>query len=476
MPPIRSAPKASGKRRSARNQNTGPPHGANNHTKIHGSLADQVDISTKQFDGLACRKQAGTGPTKRITVGKKKVDVTRNNKELEEWLDLRMKLLKIVKKDCEEARERGDESFRTTQNAERSSGSVSWSRQDQRQYLKAHSLRTVILVPVRMTNFLNGAVPGRTALCYPVQSFSELAQQFTPDFDHPGQRENIIEVFFGIDINTHDPTILLEPLQSCSISELDQIGSTYQNIEIAEGSFYLALDTNYQRIFAHFSNPCSLVFGPEIGQCVLETTMKNINQYTQIQPPSLPKVQVNYDYQQWLPAQLTPSLVPKALYGVYYWGVWKNPEHENSPPVCTPDITRPGARAQLSLQALFASFANITQVKSVLLGALDSEKRNLMRSTATNLPPHLNSLFPLSLNDCFSIHACSVNVTARPHAPRTDIDWEMVATLGNFCGGELCIANLKRSFNCTTGAINVDRQPYVLGILYACSAPVLGVE
>lgn len=45
--------------------------------------------------------------------------------------------------------------------------------------------------------------------------------------------------------------------------------------------------------------------------------------------------------------------------------------HENSAPVLTPDTTSPAARVQPQLQALFQSFGNITQVKSVLHGAID---------------------------------------------------------------------------------------------------------
>ena len=268
--------------------------------------------------------------------------------------------------------------------------------------------------------------------------------------------ENIIEVFFKIDIDTHDPKKAFGLLESCSIPELDEIGASYQHVEIPEGAFYLAVDTNYRRIFALFSNPYSLVFGPKIGNHVLQTTMENIHQYTRIQPPSLPKpeLQTHHDYKEWLPVPPQPGgSFPKSPYGIYYWGVWIQPQHQNRPPVLTPDITRPAARVQPMLQDLFQSLGNITQVKSVLLGALDSKQRNLMRSTTHNLPPWLRLLWKTSQKECFSLRACSVNISTRPHLASSDISWEMLAPLGKFSGGQLCIADLKRSFNYTPGSI-----------------------
>lgn len=55
MPAVRSASKNTG-RGVARNQDAAPLYRSNKGTKIHGSLADTVEISTAQFDGLACRK------------------------------------------------------------------------------------------------------------------------------------------------------------------------------------------------------------------------------------------------------------------------------------------------------------------------------------------------------------------------------------------------------------------------------------
>lgn len=108
--------------------------------------------------------------------------------------------------------------------------------------------------------------------------------------------ENIIEVFYTVDIDTHDPQEALQPLQSHSIQELDEVGKSYQHVKVPEDGFHLALDTNYRRIFALFSNPYGLVFGPKIGEQVLHTTTENIYQYTLIRLPSLPKDQPPHHY------------------------------------------------------------------------------------------------------------------------------------------------------------------------------------
>jgi len=102
----------------SRDRDAATPYSSHRRKKIHGSLADTVEISTTQFDGLACRKEAGTGPTIRKKMGGSKVDARRNNRELEDWLDFRMRLLHYEKERCEEARHSGAESFRSIQNAE----------------------------------------------------------------------------------------------------------------------------------------------------------------------------------------------------------------------------------------------------------------------------------------------------------------------------------------------------------------------
>jgi len=274
--------------------------------------------------------------------------------------------------------------------------------------------------------------------------------------------ENIIEVFFTIDIDTHDPQEVLRPLQSCSIPELDEVGASYEQVEVPEDGFYLALDTNYQRIFALFSNPYSLVFGTEIGQQVRHTTTENIHRYTLIQPPSLPHDQAPHHYKELIPLHPKQDPPPTSLYGVYHWGVWMKPDHENRPLIFTPDTTNPAARVQPQLQALFQSFGNITQVKSVLLGAIDREQRDLMRSTVSKLRSLQSSLWKTSPKECFALRTCSVNVFPRPHISSSDMDWAMLAALGNFGGGQFCIADLKRSISYPAGSIGGIRPGHLV--------------
>jgi len=117
MPATRTARK-NASRCFTRERDAHPPSSSSRRAKANASLAHIAKISTTQFDGLACRKEAGTGPTIRTQIGGSKVDVRRNNRELEDWLDLRMRLLHHEKERCEEARHSGAESFRAIQNAE----------------------------------------------------------------------------------------------------------------------------------------------------------------------------------------------------------------------------------------------------------------------------------------------------------------------------------------------------------------------
>ena len=80
--------------------------------------ASGVAISTQQFDGFSCRIGTETGPTIRVEKGKSMVDVGRNNGKLKDWLNYRMGLLNHEKEKCEEARQKGAESFRAVQHAE----------------------------------------------------------------------------------------------------------------------------------------------------------------------------------------------------------------------------------------------------------------------------------------------------------------------------------------------------------------------
>ncbi|PUU72424.1 hypothetical protein B9Z19DRAFT_681893, partial [Tuber borchii] len=257
-------------------------------------------------------------------------------------------------------------------------------------------------------------------------------------------------------MDTHDPQKVLQPLQSCSIPKLDEIGGTYEHIEVPEGAFYLALDTKYRRIFALFSSPFNLVFPPNIGKHVLQTTTQNIHQYTQLRPPSLPADRRHQDHQEWLRLQPKEDSFPKSLYGVYHWGVWRERGHPERPPVLTADTSIDGDERS-ELQALFRSFGNITQVKSVLLEAINGNQHNLMLDTVARLPPKQTPLWRTYPKEPFALRACLVNVFTQPHVDCSDMDWAMTAPLGTFSDGQFCIADLERSFSYPAGSIGAIR-------------------
>jgi len=61
--------------------------------KSTGVLPIQWRSPLRNSMDLHAGKEAGTGPTIRTQIGESKVDVRRNNRELEDWLNGRMKLL-----------------------------------------------------------------------------------------------------------------------------------------------------------------------------------------------------------------------------------------------------------------------------------------------------------------------------------------------------------------------------------------------
>ena len=228
------------------------------------------------------------------------------------------------------------------------------------------------------------------------------------------------------------------------------------------GAFYVALDKNYERIFALFTNPYGLIFGPEIGEHVLQTTTDNIHQYTLIQPPTLPKNKRHWDHKEWLSLRPKQDSFPDDLYGVYHWGVWMERGHNNRPPVLTADTNISDEDSRPQLQALFQSFGNITQVKSVLLNAIDPDQHKLMLSTVGKLPERQTSLWATAEKEPFALRACLVNVFTRPHVDCSDVEWSMLAPLGKFSEGQFCIADLKRSFSYPAGSIGAIRGKYLV--------------
>ncbi|KAG0644546.1 hypothetical protein HOY80DRAFT_741278 [Tuber brumale] len=264
---------------------------------------------------------------------------------------------------------------------------------------------------------------------------------------------NIIEVFLNIDIETHNSHPHLAGLQALSLDQCDALGASYQQVDIGAGELYAALDRNYRRLLVVFANPASAIYGEEVGERIAKQAVDNITKYSEIQPPRLPGSIRHKSIEDWLLRNPQHYAYPSSRCGVFHWGIWAQQGHEDLGPVLTRDTNDVGSYTRGDLQALLASFQNITQLKRLLLGAIDRPQRDTMQSTIKLLPDHFRNLWTNCDNECFSLRACLINVVTEPHLDQGDLDWTMSAPLGQFEGAGLCVFDLERCLHFPAGSI-----------------------
>jgi len=268
---------------------------------------------------------------------------------------------------------------------------------------------------------------------------------------------SIVEDFFKIDINTYTPAEKLAELERLSISEVEAASQSYTPISIPEGGFYLALDSNLQRLFVLFSDPYSLLYGRNVGKQVQNQVRENIADYARVHPPPVANNQRHKGYEQWLLENPEHCFRPESRCGVFHWGLWMERGHESLGPVITSDTNKVGSRARINQHDLFSSFRNLSYLKRFLLAAVDKAQRDKMQKTVKELPPSYKELWCKSDTECFALRACLVNVLTEPHVDHNDADWAMIAPFGNFKGGEFCIADLGRRFAFQEGQVAAIR-------------------
>jgi len=257
---------------------------------------------------------------------------------------------------------------------------------------------------------------------------------------------SIVEVFFNIDIDTHAPQTKLDELQDLTLSEVETTSENYLPIQVPPGGFYLALDCNLKRIFVLFSDPYSLLYGPEVGKSVQTQFRENITDYASINPPSVPNSRRHKEYEQWLLENPDLCFRPESRCGVFHWGLWTERGHESRGPVITPDTNQVGARVRAHQHDLFTSFRNISYLKRFLLGAIEKSQRDEMQNTIQSLRPRYKEPWCKSNTECFSLRVCLVNLLTQPHLDCGDVEWAMISPFGNFTGAEFCIADIERRF------------------------------
>ncbi|KAI5839110.1 hypothetical protein DFP73DRAFT_599096 [Morchella snyderi] len=120
---------------------------------------------------------------------------------------------------------------------------------------------------------------------------------FTQSF---GQKGNMIEIFLEIDLDSPTSKKKTETLRGKSLEEIKTTVNNYTSIDLPPGAFYVALDSKFCRLFIYFKKGFEIVYGPEIGQWVLNPTTSNIDEYSQTYPPEMPKDKRHINWKDWL--------------------------------------------------------------------------------------------------------------------------------------------------------------------------------
>lgn len=93
-----------------------PPYKTNG-LRASGEDPESICLDTRLFNAFAERRNSPNAQKKVARKGAHRT-VLRNDRELEQWLDFRLHLTRSEQAACEEARQKGEESFRATQGSE----------------------------------------------------------------------------------------------------------------------------------------------------------------------------------------------------------------------------------------------------------------------------------------------------------------------------------------------------------------------
>ncbi|KAG0640084.1 hypothetical protein HOY80DRAFT_1043022 [Tuber brumale] len=110
-----------------------------------------------------------------------------------------------------------------------------------------------------------------------------------------GSNSNTIEVFFKIDCygNLAPPTLATRTLEDTEV-----LGSSFDQIDVGQSGFYVALDRNYEKIFVMFGAGLKLIYGKKIGDYVEKAMCWNIEEYASTNPPEIPKDSWHKEYEE----------------------------------------------------------------------------------------------------------------------------------------------------------------------------------
>jgi len=263
---------------------------------------------------------------------------------------------------------------------------------------------------------------------------------------------NMIEVFFEIDSQGKRPPCTS---RTATLEQTEALGSQFEQIDVLERGFYVALDKNYEKIFVVFGSGLRLVYGDEIGDYVCKGLCWNIEEYASINPPTIPEDSQHEEYEKWLLSNPHLCWPPWARAGVYHWGIWMERGHPHLGSIITKDTNVPVRMKQVA-GSLFKAFGVLTRAQRILLAAVDLECMKEYEDICKECPPETRRLFQTDERECFTLRACLVNVFTEPHVDGGDVKngWASMCPLGEFRNGDFCITEMKRRFVYNVGAIS----------------------
>ncbi|PUU80228.1 hypothetical protein B9Z19DRAFT_1123951 [Tuber borchii] len=108
---------------------------------------------------------------------------------------------------------------------------------------------------------------------------------------------NTIEVFFQIDSHGEraPPTS-----GKATLEDTKALDSSFEQIDICDKGFYVALDKNYEKIVVMFGAGLRLIYGDKIGEYMEKVMSWKIEEYTSVNVPAILKDTRHKDYEKWL--------------------------------------------------------------------------------------------------------------------------------------------------------------------------------
>ncbi|PUU81056.1 hypothetical protein B9Z19DRAFT_1063006 [Tuber borchii] len=266
-----------------------------------------------------------------------------------------------------------------------------------------------------------------------------------------GSNCNTIEVFFQIDSHGERarPTS-----RKATIEDTQALGSSFEQIDIGDKGFYVALDKNYQKIFVMFGAGLKLIYGDKIGEYVEKAMGWNIEEYASVNLPVIPKDTRHKDYEEWLLSNPHLCWPPWTRAGVYHWEIWMEQAYAKLGSVTTKDTNVKGHMKKV-LSSLFKAKGAITRAQWILLAAIDLECLQEYEKILGKCLDHRTS-FEMDDRECFTLRAYLVNMFTESHVDSGDVknSWASMCPLSEFEDGDFCITELKCRFVYKVGSIS----------------------